>query len=161
MRTCTATDLAVAGAGEVRSTDGSLGDWVSRISLRDTSGSGCRLDGWPGLEFFGEAGISICVSPGVGPSCAPPPDHTTPQPVSVTRTGTPRDIVLRPGATTVFAMLWTLGWGDFCTSSKPLIEPYGVRIRVPGDSRPLTQLLGTTEDMQICGQEVQVTAFGA
>jgi hypothetical protein len=162
-RACASTDLALAGTDEVRSQDGNPGDWVGRFSVRNTSGSTCRLNGWPGLVFFGVDVTDICLPAGAsGPSCPPSPDHTTPQPITVDRAnGAPRDVVLTPGGTTVFGVLWTIGIGELCKSEKPWLDPYGVHILVPGDPRPLTQVFDNTNHMEICGEEVQVTAFGA
>ncbi|MBS2536102.1 hypothetical protein KGQ20_25395 [Catenulispora sp. NF23] len=160
---CTAADLALNGTNEVRSQDGKVGDWDTQFILRDASASSCRLDGWPGLAFFGEDTIILCPPPGVAGSSCSTPDHTTPQPISVTRApGDPREIILAPGGLTLFAVLWTLAANaDFCESGMVFSGPYGVHILIPGDPEPLTHLFGSTDRIVPCGQQVQVTAFGA
>ncbi|MBS2552612.1 hypothetical protein KGQ19_37730 [Catenulispora sp. NL8] len=156
-------DLALNGTNEVRSQDGKVGDWDTQFILRDASASSCRLDGWPGLAFFGEDTIILCPPPGVAGSSCSTPDHTTPQPISVTRApGDPREIILAPGGLTLFAVLWTLAANaDFCESGMVFSGPYGVHILIPGDPEPLTHLFGSTDRIVPCGQQVQVTAFGA
>ncbi|WP_194927118.1 DUF4232 domain-containing protein [Catenulispora pinisilvae] len=160
---CTAADLALNGTNEVRSQDGNAGEWVTQFILRNASGSSCRLNGWPGLAFFGEDTIILCPPAGAAGSSCPTPDYTTPQPISVTRApGDPREIILAPGGLTLFAVLWTLGEdADVCDSDPVWVGPHGVHILIPGDPEPLTHLFGSTDGIEPCGQQVQVTAFGA
>ena len=101
--------------------------------MRNTSATGCQLNGWPGLVFFGENVVDFCL----------PPRNRDP---------------LVPATC---AVLWTIGAGDFCKSDKQVLYPFGVHILVPGDSQPLTQYFDNTNSPQLCDQTVQVTAFGA
>jgi hypothetical protein len=163
IRACATQDLTIAGADEARSKDGQVGDWDLQVALRNTSRSTCRLQGWPGLEFVGESKVYICSTPAPkGATCGVDPDKTSVRPVTVTSSdsGTPLEMVLAPTHTTTFAVAWSLGYGT-CTNTEPMSEPYGVQIRVPGASQPLTLVLGDADLMQICNSVVQVTAFGS
>lgn len=154
-------DLTASEAASVRSRDGQPADWATPFVLRNVGRSTCQLGGWAGIAFFGDSMIVICPTP--AQSCRLHPDTTTPRPVDVTRSnqGTPGEIVLTPGTSTFFTLVWTVGFSsNFCTQTTPTVEPYSVQIRVPGDNRPLTVILTADTNLQLCNARAQITAFG-
>lgn len=165
--TCTAADLIIADAKTDIFSDADPDGLDTQIFLRNNSRSTCRLDGWPGLRFLGQAVLSTC--PAGTPGCGPPAT-TSLNPVNVTDVhhGTPDEIALPPGADTYFDVLWTpaydTGGGATPDCDHNLsIDPYSIQIRVPGDSTPLTWVIkvGAGSVMDLCSYgDVQVTAFG-
>ncbi|MFD8718970.1 DUF4232 domain-containing protein [Streptomyces sp. NPDC059629] len=119
---------------------------------RNRSDSKCRLHGWPGLTFFGGGTIHVCTTADP-PGCESGPVSTSgTRPLKVTRSRAvaPPVVSLAPGSTTSFNAAW-----QACSD---LEAPYGVDIRVPGDSRPLP--LAPAKTIAPCDQEVEVTPFG-
>ncbi len=122
------------------------------------SGSTCHLRGWPGLTFFGDGVIQGCSQGDPSPRCGKPLSTSGPRAFSVTRASAHDlpDILLAPARTTFFTIVWQGSYAGGCVR---FVDPaYGVEIRVPGDSRPLT----LTSDIQIspCEGELQVGPFG-
>lgn len=148
---CTSRDLAAAeGAAGAYDHDGSTW-YATRIVLRNRSGSACLLSGWPGLTFFGDGTLHVCTT-------ADPPDcrsgeHLGHPPVQghPVQGGGPARRLPRPGS-------HDLVQADLAVLRCRPRPPYGVEIRLPGGSRPLT--LAPTKNIIPCEQMLEVTPFG-
>ncbi|MER7187146.1 DUF4232 domain-containing protein [Streptomyces hyaluromycini] len=154
--TCTTRDLAVA---EGR-TSPQVGDhrpgYAAEIVLRNRSGSSCRLSGWPGLTFFGDGTVHICTTADP-PGCESGPVSTSgTRPFKVSRSGAvvPPSVLLAPGRTTSFLL-----YAEDPCAGVGVAAPYGVDIRLPGGSRPLTLVPGP--NLSPCDEKFVVTAFGS
>ncbi|MFF5012797.1 DUF4232 domain-containing protein [Streptomyces sp. NPDC001165] len=151
---CAARDLTVAEGHTGLPADGESGWFATPIQLRNHSGAACRLRGWPGLTFIGDGTIRACAKG--DPSCGKPLSTSGTRPFTITRSsghGVP-DIVLAPGHSTSFTLVWEGSYS--CGSFVP--SPYGVDIRVPGDSRALTLIPATA--ISPCEGRIEVTPFG-
>ncbi|MEU9449809.1 DUF4232 domain-containing protein [Streptomyces sp. NPDC048277] len=127
--------------------------FAAEIVLRNRSGSTCRLIGWPGLSFFGDNTIHVCTTADP-PGCTSGPVSTSgTRPFKVTRSQAvaPPAVSLAPGRTTSF-LLYSK---DGCMQ---VSGAYGVDIRLPGDSRPLT--LVPAPGLAPCDEKLDVTPFG-
>ncbi|MFD8818527.1 DUF4232 domain-containing protein [Streptomyces sp. NPDC059627] len=150
---CTTHGLA-ASEGRTSPQVGGGQGFAAEIVLRNRSGSTCRLSGWPGLTFFGDGTLHVCTTADP-PDCKSGPVSTSgTRPFKVSRSGaaTPPVILLDPGQTTSFVLHtdeWCMGVG----------APYGVDIRLPGGSRPLTLVPGP--NLSPCDDRLDVTAFGS
>ncbi len=128
--------------------------FAAEIVLRNRSHSTCRLSGWPGLTFFGDATIYVCTTADP-PGCKGGPVSTSgTRPFKVSRSGAaaPPVVLLAPGHTTSFV----LHSNDLCMG---VGAPYGVDIRLPGGSRPLPLVPGP--NLSPCDDKLDVTAFGS
>jgi hypothetical protein len=67
------------------------------------------------------------------------------------------DVLLGPGQTTSFALLWVSAFDGACIHGD-VISPYRAEIRVPGDSHPIP-LQGPA--VQPCEDLIEVTTFGS
>jgi hypothetical protein len=127
--------------------------YATQIVLRNRSASTCRLRGWPGLTFFGDGTLHACTTADP-PGCHNGPESTSgTRPFKVTRSRAvpPPEVSLAPGRTTSFKLAW-----PYCGID--LEPPFGVDIRLPGDSRPLT--LAPTKNILPCDEKLEVTPFG-
>ncbi|MER7836940.1 DUF4232 domain-containing protein [Streptomyces sp. NPDC096040] len=150
---CASRDLTASeGTGRAYNHGQSI-RYAVQIVLGSRSGSTCRLSGWPGLTFFGDGNIHVCTTADP-PGCESGPVSTSgTRPFKVTRSRAvaPPAVLLSPGRTTSFTMSW-----PFC--GVDLDAPYGVEIRLPGDSRPLT--VAPTKYVFPCEEKLDVTPFG-
>lgn len=150
---CTSRDLTVSEGKAAAYMRGDSMRYAAPVVLRDRSGSTCRLSGWPGLTFFGEGTIHVCTTADP-PGCVSGPESTSgTRPFKVTRSRTvaPPTVTLAPGGTTSFTMSW-----PFC--GMDLDAPYGMEVRLPGDSRPL--ILAPAKNAIPCENKLDVTPFG-
>lgn len=153
---CAARDLTASEGRTGLPADGES-DWFGTpVQLRNHSGSACRLHGWPGLTFFGDGVLRACAKGDPSPSCGKPASTSGTRPFAITRSsahGVP-DIVLAPGHSTSFTLVWQ---GSY--SCGALVDaPYGIDIRVPGDSRALTLL--PAAQLSPCEGRIEVIPFG-
>ncbi|MFF7468216.1 DUF4232 domain-containing protein [Streptomyces sp. NPDC008092] len=151
--TCTTGDVAAAEGRTSPQVGGGLPGFAAEIVLRNRSGSTCRLSGWPGLTFFGDGSLHACTTADP-PGCESGPVSTSGiRPFKVSRSGAaaPPAVLLAPGHTTSFV----LHSDDSCPG---VGAPYGVDIRLPGGSRPLTLVPGP--NLSPCDEKLDVTAFG-
>ncbi|MCF3129460.1 DUF4232 domain-containing protein [Streptomyces olivochromogenes] len=150
---CAARDLT---ASEAQGAGGGSGWFFTPIQLRNHSGSACRLRGWPGLVFYGDGTIKACGPGDHSPSCGKPLSRTEPRSFSVARSParTLPDVSLAPGDTTTFTLVWK---GSYSCDTY-VTPPYGIAVRVPGDSRALTVI--PTVAISPCDEYLEVTAFG-
>ncbi|MFF4042901.1 DUF4232 domain-containing protein [Streptomyces sp. NPDC001816] len=153
---CAARDLTVAEGHTGLPADGESGWFATPIQLRNHSGAACRLRGWPGLTFIGDGTIRACAEGDASTACGKPLSTSGTRPFTITRSSTqsPPDISLTPGRTTTFTLVWEGSYS--CGSFVP--SPYGVDIRVPGDSRALTLIPATA--ISPCEGRIEVTPFG-
>lgn len=103
--------------------------------------------------------MQACSKGDTSPDCGKPLSTSGPRsfPVTLTSPHDLPDILLAPGHTTSFTLVWQSPFGAACVDG--WIDPaYGVDIRVPGDSRAVT--LVSIGGIQPCGGRVQVTPFG-
>ncbi|MGW2706469.1 DUF4232 domain-containing protein [Streptomyces sp. NPDC001340] len=153
---CATRDLTASEGHTGLPAGGESGWFGTPIQLRNHSGSACRLRGWPGLTFFGDGIVRVCAKGDPSPSCGKPASTSGTRPFEITRSsghGVP-DIVLAPGHSTSFTLVWQ--GSSFCGA---LVDaPYGVDIRVPGDSHPLTVL--PAAHISPCERRIEVTPFG-
>ncbi|MFJ8487782.1 DUF4232 domain-containing protein [Streptomyces sp. NPDC094038] len=149
---CTARDLTASEGPNTTYDHGGPRRSATQVVLRNRSGAACGLGGWPGLTFFGDGTIHICTTPDASP-CPDVVSTSGTRSFKVTRSPATASsaVVLAPGRTTTFTMSWA-----FCAID--LERPYGVDIRVPGDSRPLT--LTHLKNVDPCEEQVEVTPFG-
>jgi hypothetical protein len=157
--TCAARDLVASNGprtGQFR--ENGEDKPVTIILLRNTGHSRCLLNGWPGLLFYGYAFVAPCPSgqPGL---CALPeasPAEQRPFRVIRSRSRAASDVVLAPGETTSFSLLWLSSYAGTCID-RGTQAPYRAEIRVPGDSHPIPLVL---PDLQPC-DVIEVTPFGS
>ncbi|MFD4602457.1 DUF4232 domain-containing protein [Streptomyces sp. NPDC058464] len=153
-RTCTTRDLAASEGRTSPQVGGGRPGYAAEIVLRNRSGSTCRLSGWPGLTFFGDGVLHVCTTADP-PDCESGPVSTSgirPFKVSRSAAAVPPTVLLAPGHTTSFV----LHTDDACPG---VDAPYGVDIRLPGGSRPLTLVPGP--NLSPCDGKLDVTAFGS
>jgi hypothetical protein len=153
---CAARNLTASEGSTGLPASGESGWFATPILLRNRSGSTCRLRGWPGLTFYGDDTIVGCAEGDSSPSCGKPLSTSGTRPFSVTRSAVPHlpDMALSPGRTTSFTLVWQ---GSY--SCDRLVDgPYGIDVRVPGDSHPLTLLPAVP--ISPCEGHLQVTPFG-
>ncbi|WP_143684127.1 DUF4232 domain-containing protein [Streptomyces diastatochromogenes] len=153
---CAARDLTASEGRTGLPADGDSGWFGTPIVLRNHSSSACRLRGWPGLTFFGDAVVRVCAKGDPSPSCGKPTSTSGTRPFAITRSSAHSlpDIALAPGHSTSFTLVWQGSY--FCGA---LVDaPYGVDIRVPGDSHVLTLL--PTAQISPCEGRIEVTPFG-
>ncbi|MGW7402310.1 hypothetical protein ACWGI9_00975 [Streptomyces sp. NPDC054833] len=83
-------------------------------------------------------------------------NHSEPRSFSVARTSarTLPDVSLAPAGTTSFTLVWQ---GSFSCDAH-VDSPYGIDIRVPGDSRALTVIPAAA--FSPCDEHLEVTPFG-
>ncbi|MFJ9868131.1 DUF4232 domain-containing protein [Streptomyces sp. NPDC101165] len=153
---CAARDLT-ASEGRTGLPAGRGSGWFGTpIQLRNRSGSACRLRGWPGLTFFGDQTLRVCAKGDPSPSCGKPASRSGTRPFAITRSSTHGvpDIVLAPGHSTSFTLVWQ---GSYLCGT--LVDaPYGVDIRIPGGSGALTLL--PAAQLSPCEGRIEVTPFG-
>ncbi|MER5911963.1 DUF4232 domain-containing protein [Streptomyces sp. NPDC001982] len=153
---CRSTDLVATAEPSGPSGD-QFGDYSTEIVLRNGSNSTCSLQGWAGLAVFGD-GVPVACNP----VCGQGQDKTEPRSVTVTRAPglTPEPVVLAPGNETTYGLLWSNELGPECKpGDRGWKPPYGARIWVPDDSRPLT-IAPLPDQLWACGGRIQLTPIG-
>ncbi|WP_089226230.1 DUF4232 domain-containing protein [Actinacidiphila glaucinigra] len=152
---------AMAGRFAERQPGGRVGEYLAQIVLRNASHGTCSLQGWAGLEVFGD-GIPVVCNGADDPNsdCGKGPDTTKPRSVTVTRVpGLTADlVVLAPGEQTSYGLLWSDERRPECDATGGWAPPYGARVRIPGDSRPLTA--APLPDMWACGGLIRLMPIG-
>ncbi|MGW0629688.1 hypothetical protein [Streptomyces sp. NPDC002758] len=157
---CAARDLAASGQ---KSSGGLFVEdderkWISRVFLHNTGQSPCLLKGWPGLTLYGYDIIEICLPEQPKPcGSGVKPNERRPLTLVRSRVRPASDVLLAPGQTTSFAMLWVSAFAGTCIHGDA-IPPYRAEIRVPGDSHPIP-LQGPA--VQPCEDLIEVTTFGS
>ncbi|MEV0041713.1 DUF4232 domain-containing protein [Streptomyces sp. NPDC050804] len=157
---CAARDLVPTSGMPRRAVLGTPGDVAMDVRLRNRSGIGCVLDGWPGIAFIGgEALTRECVPSYPGPQCLGRIDTTTRRPLSVTRYGPghPTAVRLAPGQSTSFSLVWHSATATACNGADFYAPPYAVDIWVPGDSAPLVL---APASISPCYGKIGITPFG-
>ncbi|MFD6721297.1 DUF4232 domain-containing protein [Streptomyces sp. NPDC060131] len=136
------------------------GWFATPILLRNKSAVTCRLRGWPGITFFGDATIQGCAADDPSPACGRPQSTSGPRSFSITRSSVDAlpDVLLAPGDTTSFTLVWEGGGMHTCVGTPFERSPYGADIRVPGDSRALT--LAPFPNLYPCEGRIEITPFG-
>ncbi|MEU3921962.1 DUF4232 domain-containing protein [Streptomyces sp. NPDC029004] len=133
---------------------------VTRVLLRNAGRSACRLNGWPGLVFYGYDVVPVCV-PGPDPRTRVCPPGTRPNEqrrLTTVRSQLrpPSDVILSPGHSTSFDLLWYNSFSNDCVAT--VIEsPLSAEIRVPGDARTIAL---SKPGLQPCDGLIEVTTFG-
>ncbi|MGW2936895.1 DUF4232 domain-containing protein [Streptomyces sp. NPDC001156] len=153
---CRSTDLVATAGSPGPQPGGHADDQVIEVVLRNGSNGTCSLQGWAGLAVFGD-GLPVACNP----DCGQGPDTTEPRSVAVTRAPglTPEPVVLAPGNETTYGLLWSYELGPECElGDRGWDPPYGARIWVPDDSRPLT--IAPLAQMWACGGRIQLTPIG-
>lgn len=162
VRACTSADLAVSAGTTGLPLTGVHGDFSTRILLRNTSPTDCRLRGWAGVSVYGDSTLHACMPGDTDPTCGKVLSTSEPRTLTVSRSGqgTPPEVRLSHGTTTSFSLLYTGSGGvsDACPDNRLWSAPYGGDIRVPGDTRPLP--LVPFPAITPCDGRIQVTAFG-
>ncbi|MGW6739853.1 DUF4232 domain-containing protein [Streptomyces sp. NPDC055025] len=157
---CAARDLVPTPGMPRPAVLGNPGDVTLDVRLRNRSGVGCVLDGWPGVAFIGgENATRECVPSFPGPQCVGRVDTTTRRSLSVTRYGPghPTAVRLAPGRSTSFSLVWRSATATFCNGADFYFPPYAVDIWVPGDSAPLVL---TPLSISPCHEKIGITPFG-
>ncbi|MFE1882185.1 DUF4232 domain-containing protein [Streptomyces diastatochromogenes] len=153
---CATRDLTVSEGQTGLPASGESGWFGTPIQLRNHSGSACRLRGWPGLTFYGDGTIRGCAKGDASTACGKPLSTSGTRPFTITRSSARSlpDILLTPGRTTTFTLVWQ---GSYSCGAY-VDSPYGVDIRVPGDSHALTLIPATA--ISPCEGRIEVTPFG-
>ncbi|MFD7317381.1 MULTISPECIES: DUF4232 domain-containing protein [unclassified Streptomyces] len=156
---CAADDLTTS-AGRSGPPSSQPGWFATPILLRNTSATTCRLRGWPGITFFGDATIQGCAAGDPSPACGKPQSTSRPRSFSITRSSVDAlpDVLLAPGDATSFTLVWEGGGMHSCVGTPFEWSPYGADIRVPGDSRALT--LAPLPNLYPCEGKIEITPFG-
>ncbi|MFE7565641.1 DUF4232 domain-containing protein [Streptomyces sp. NPDC057539] len=157
---CAANDLTTSAGRSGPPSDSQPGWFATPILLRNKSAATCRLRGWPGITFFGDATIQGCAVGDPSPACGKPQSTSRPRSFSITRSSvdTLPDVLLAPGDTTSFTLVWEGGGMHTCVGTPFEWSPYGADIRVPGDSRALT--LAPFPNLYPCEGKIEITPFG-
>ncbi|MFJ4845194.1 MULTISPECIES: DUF4232 domain-containing protein [unclassified Streptomyces] len=160
IRDCSAPDLT-ASTAYPGLFSGQYGEQtVTRVLLRNAGRSTCRLNGWPGLIFYGYDMVSICL-PGPTPhtrSCPPGTRLNEQRRLTTVRSRLrpPADVVLSPGHSTSFDLLWLNSLSIDCSHPVPE-SPLRAEVRVPHDARPVVL---SKPGLQPCDGLIEVTTFG-
>ncbi|MFJ4850660.1 MULTISPECIES: DUF4232 domain-containing protein [unclassified Streptomyces] len=159
-RPCRSADLEATAEQPWRPLGSEPGDTFMSIVLSNISGGTCSLQGWAGLSVFGDD-MPVACNGDHDPGCGKGRNTTEPRTMDVTRVpGLTADlVVLAAGERTSYSLLWSEWRSAGCDATAVWNPPYGARIRIPGDSRPLT--VAPLPQMHVCGGRVRLAPIGA